>query len=215
MPAPARTSKEAIVAAGRDLLEAGGLDALTMQAVAARVGVKAPSLYKRLANRSALVAAITADAFADLGRELARAARHDDPATALRRIAGAYRAFAHRSPQAYGLMFANLPPEARPPVAAGAQSARPVLDLTERWVGPETALEAARLLAAFAHGFVSMELAGAFRLGGDVDAAYRFGVETLVSGLDKIEVRPPAARTSATTRRTRSTTRSGRSVEMM
>ena len=28
-----------------------------------------------------------------------------------------------------------------------------------------------------------MELAGAFRLGGDVDAAYRFGVDAIVAGV--------------------------------
>ena len=39
-PARARTSGDEIVAAGRELLEAGGLEAVTMQAVAERVGVK-------------------------------------------------------------------------------------------------------------------------------------------------------------------------------
>ena len=44
-PARARTSQTDIVAAGRELLEAGGLDAVTMQAIAERVGIRAPSLY--------------------------------------------------------------------------------------------------------------------------------------------------------------------------
>jgi hypothetical protein len=38
-------------------------------------------------------------------------------------------------------------------------------------------------VTAFAHGFVSMEITGAFRLGGDVDEAYRYGVGVLVDGL--------------------------------
>jgi Tetracyclin repressor-like, C-terminal domain len=50
-------------------------------------------------------------------------------------------------------------------------------------VGSERALEAARLVTAFAHGFVLMELTGAFRLGGDVDEAYRYGVGVLVDAL--------------------------------
>lgn len=37
---------------------------------------------------------------------------------------------------------------------------------------------------AFAHGFVSMELAGAFRLGGDLDEAWRYGIEAAIRGLE-------------------------------
>jgi hypothetical protein len=59
----------------------------------------------------------------------------------------------------------------------------PLLQVTERLVGEDRALEAARLVTAFAHGFVSMEITGAFRLGGDVDEAYRYGVGVLVDAL--------------------------------
>ena len=52
----------------------------------------------------------------------------------------------------------NLAPESRPPSASNALGRRPLLALAERLVGPERTLEAARLVTAFAHGFVSMEL---------------------------------------------------------
>jgi AcrR family transcriptional regulator len=182
-PARARTSNDEIVAAGRELLEAGGLDAVTMQAVAERVGVRAPSLYKRLPNRAALIAAIGAAAFDDLERQIAPLSRGPDPAAGLRAVAAAYRAFAHANPRAYELLFMNLPPESRPPAERNARASAPLLALAERLVGPDEALEAARLVTAFAHGFVSMELAGAFRLGGDVDQAYSYGVDVLVGAL--------------------------------
>jgi AcrR family transcriptional regulator len=182
-PARARTSNDEIVAAGRELLEAGGLDAVTMQAVAERVGVRAPSLYKRLPNRAALIAAIGAAAFDDLGRQIAPFSRGADPAAGLRSVAAAFRAFAHANPRAYELLFMNLPPESRPPAERNALASAPLLALAERLVGPDEALEAARLVTAFAHGFVSMELAGAFRLGGDVDQAYSYGVDVLVGAL--------------------------------
>ena len=182
-PAPARTSNEEIVAAGRELLEAGGLDAVTMQAVAERVGIRAPSLYKRFADRGALIGAITAAALQDLEQALLPLARGEDPAAALRELAMAFRAFAHENPRAYELMFMNLPPGSRPPPQLNASAAAPLLEVSRRLVGPDRALEAARLVTAFARGFASMEITGAFRLGGDVDEAYRYGVDVLVDAL--------------------------------
>ena len=182
-PARARTSRDEILAAGRDLLEEGGLDGVTMQAVADRVGVRAPSLYKRVPNRGALIAAIGEAAQQDLGRQLEPALRDPDPANALREIASAFRTFAHGHPRSYELLFMNLPADARPPADRTAEAAAPLLEITTRLVGPERALEAARLVTAFAHGFVSMELSGAFRLGGDVDQAYRYGIDVLVDAL--------------------------------
>ena len=55
MPTPSRTSTAQIVAAGRVILEAEGFEGLTMQRVAAAVGVRAPSLYKRVDGRRELV----------------------------------------------------------------------------------------------------------------------------------------------------------------
>jgi AcrR family transcriptional regulator len=182
-PAPARTSLPQIVAAGRDILEAGGLDAVTMQAVAERVGVRAPSLYKRLPSRGALIAAIAASASEELRKLLLPPSGDPDPSAGLRGVAAVFRDFGLQNPGAYGLLFANLPPGSRPDPQLNAAAAAPLVELTERLVGPERALDAARLVTAFAHGFVSMELAGAFRLGGDVDAAYGYGVDALVGAL--------------------------------
>ena len=181
-PARARTSQTDIVAAGRELLEAGGLDAVTMQAIADRVGIRAPSLYKRFAGRGDLIAAIGASVLADLGEELAPFIDLE-PAAGVRAVAEAFRRFALGHPRSYELIFMSLPPGSRPPADLNAAAAAPLVELAGRLTGPDQALEAARLITAFAHGFVSMELSGAFRLGGDVDAAYRYGVDVLVDAL--------------------------------
>jgi AcrR family transcriptional regulator len=182
-PARARTSNDDIVAAGRELLEAGGLDAVTMLAVAERVGVRAPSLYKRFADRGALIGAIGSAALKDLAEALEPFTKNPDPAAGLRGIATAFRSFAKQNPHAYELLFMNLPEGSRPPAELNAGAAAPLIGVTERLVGPERALEAARLVTAFAHGFVSMEISGGFRLGGDVDQAYKYGVGVLVEAL--------------------------------
>ena len=182
-PARGRTSADAIVAAGRELLEAGGLEKVTMQAIAGRVGVRAPSLYKRFPSRGALVATMIGDILGEI-RDHLEPPDDADPAVEIRRLAARYRAYALAHPRAYALAFTDLPPDHRPSAEANARASAPLIELAGRLVGPEHALEAARLLTAFAHGFVSMELGGAFRLGGDVDAAFAFGVDVIIGALE-------------------------------
>lgn len=182
MPAPARTSLDDIVAAGRRILEDDGLDGLTMQRVAEAVGVRAPSLYKHVRNRGDLVRLIADDAARRLADDL-EAASTGDARADLRAQLEVFRAFAHAQPAAYGLLFAQLPDAWRPDAAVLARSSEVALRTAAALAGPDRALDGARTVVAWAHGFVSMELAGAFRLGGDVDAAFAFGVDRLTRAL--------------------------------
>ena len=54
----------------------------------------------------------------------------------------------------------------------------------------DSALDAARTVTAWATGFIGMELAGAFRLGGDIDRAYEFGITRLAAALASIPAGP-------------------------
>ena len=184
-PAPARTSRDAILSAARLLLEEGGLDAVTMSAIGDRVGVRGPSLYKHVPNRAALIRAIAEAVTEDLARALHLAVAGGDPRSDLRKAATAYRTFVHANPNGYGLLFAHLAPELQPDPVSVAEVGRPLVEAMARLVGPDGALPAARTVAAWAHGFVSMELAGAFRLGGDLDVAYESGIATILAGVSE------------------------------
>lgn len=184
-PAPARTSSAAIVAAARAILEADGLDAVTMAAVATCVGVRAPSLYKHVRDRDELLVAMVADAADELSAVIVAAA-DDAPDDVLARataVADAYRSFARRTPRAASLLYADLGPDLAMPQSRLAEAARPVVELAAAIAGERDALPAARVLTAFVHGFTSMESAGAFRMGGDIDVAYRLGIAAIVRGL--------------------------------
>jgi AcrR family transcriptional regulator len=188
-PTPARTSRGLIVAAARALLEEGGLEAVTMATVGARVGVRPASLYKRVRDREALITAVGEDAAIELTAALAAAAGGSPdgtPAGRLAALAHAYRAFATRCPRAAAILFADLGPGTGLGADASARAAAPVLEVAAALAGPEQALPAARVLTAFVYGFTSMEAAGAFRLGGDVDEAFRLGVEVLADALGRM-----------------------------
>ena len=74
------------MAAGRQLLEEEGLEALTMRRLAERVGIRAPSLYKHLPDKAALEAAIIATGFEEAAAAFEQAV--DRAARRARRGAG-------------------------------------------------------------------------------------------------------------------------------
>lgn len=181
MPAHAQTSTAAIVAAGRQLLEERGMEALTMRDVADAVGVRAPSLYKRVRGRSDLFRLILEDVADELTAALDAAATCGDPVANLRAMAAAYRSFARSNPVTYTLMYG---PDAVPGATTrSVRSSATFLSVVTDIAGPPHALPAARTIVAWAHGFITMELAGAFRLGGDVEQAWDFGLDRVLAAV--------------------------------
>lgn len=182
MPAPALTSTAAVLAAGRLLLERDGPGALTMRRVADAVGVRAPSLYKHVGGRDELIRLILEGVADELTALLQEAASTGAPRADVRRMADAYRLFAHRNPAAYGLLFARGAPAGA--ISRSQRSSAALLSAMAAIIGSEQALPAARTIVAWAHGFITMEQAGAFRLGGDIDTAWDFGIERILDALD-------------------------------
>lgn len=181
MPAHAHTSTAAIVTAGRRLLEEVGVEALTMREVAKAVGVRAPSLYKRMSGRPELLRLILEDLADELTAVVDAAVGSGDPASDLRVLWDAYRRFAHANPIAYTLLWA---PQAVPGATDRYQrTSVTLLRLVTDLVGRQQALPAARTIVAWSHGFITMELAGAFRLGGDVDQAWDFGLDRVLTAI--------------------------------
>lgn len=176
MPTPDKTSIDAIVAAARDLLEAEGLTGLTMQTVAKRVGVRAPSLYKRVANRDDLIRLVAEATLTDLAERL-------DAASSLVGLANEFRKFGLKQPAAFQLVMTpgSGVPVARTEFAAAASA--PVLRFAGALADQDKTLEAARTLTAWVTGFVSMELHRGFNLGGDVEDAWNYGIAAITRAI--------------------------------
>lgn len=120
-----------ILRAGVELLdETGDEQAVTLRAVARRVGIAAPSIYVHFADRQALLYAIATEAFQELTGWIAQARdTAADPAVArLRAVCAAYLAFAVERPQRYQVMFGGVW-NSRTAVAAGDLTADQVADL--------------------------------------------------------------------------------------
>jgi len=176
MPTPDRTSLDAIVLAAADLLEQSGLAGVTMQAVAQRVGVRAPSLYKRVPSRERLIQLVAETTITQLAGRL-------DAAVGPVELANALRAIGHERPAAFQLIMTPGPgvPAVGDEFVRAASAA--ILRVADELAGEEHALEAARTLTAWAAGFITMELNGGFNLGGNVETAWQYGVERIVAAI--------------------------------
>jgi AcrR family transcriptional regulator len=113
--------REEILQAGADLLDEHGTEqAITLRAVARRIGIAAPSIYAHFPDREAIVGAVVQDAFRALREHLDDAqASAPDPVARLRAICAAYLRFAAESPQRYGVMFGSTWTSAREQGPAG------------------------------------------------------------------------------------------------
>lgn len=168
-PEPLTPRAREIVAAARLILERSGPDALSMRAIAAELGIRAPSLYKHVADKETLEMALISEALAEIGDAFeAAVSGTDDPLAA---VATAYRHWALAHPHLYRLMMDRPLPRERLAPGLEDRAGAPLVAAT----GGDA--DAARAAFAFAHGMVVLELNDRFPPDADLDAAWRRGID--------------------------------------
>lgn len=173
MPYPSRVDREQIVAAARQHIEQEGVDSLTLSKLAGTLGIKAPSLYRHIANKEALLQEVNLLTLRELFDALARAKLPTAaPEEQLVALMTAYRRFAHRFPERYQMVMTTKPNEGRPDENALLQMVLPLQVLLAEISGEDKALTALRGLLALAHGFVMLELNEQLQRGGDLEEAF-------------------------------------------
>jgi AcrR family transcriptional regulator len=174
-----------VVAEAASLADEVGFDHLTLAALAARLGVAVPSLYKHLDGLDAVRRGVAILALAELGGALAAARAGTtgrDGSVQLAALADAYRAYAGEHPGRYAATVRAAPPGDPEHGAASDAVLAPVLAvLADRGLVGEDAIDATRALRAALHGFVTLEAAGGFGLPQDVGRSF----ERMVEGLDR------------------------------
>lgn len=167
-------SRTTVVAEAARVADEVGLERLTLAAVAGRLGVRLPSLYKHIAGLEALQVHLAAAAGRELAAELSAATVGRSEADALLAMAHAYRAFARRRPGAYAATL-RAPEDSDEEHQAAAMAVLQVVLSVLAGFGleGEDAIDAVRGLRSLLHGFVAIEAAGGFKLPQDLDRSYR------------------------------------------
>jgi AcrR family transcriptional regulator len=147
--------RQEILKAALALADEQGLAAVTMRAVAARVGLTPMALYPRIGGKDGLLDGLVERL---LGELMTTVESHQDATERLLALARAVRDLARRHPAAFSLMMAR---PSRTPEALRQLDAY-YATLLEIGVAPRHVPRVERLLSTFALGFATSEVAGRF-----------------------------------------------------
>jgi AcrR family transcriptional regulator len=176
---------EDVAGAAAAIADAEGLDGLTLAAVAARVGVRSPSLYAHVDGLDGLRRLLALRAAAEMGAAFRDATREVEGLEALRALAHAYRRFARARPGLYGAAQRAARPDEDPELyAALAAVVVPVVAaLAAAGVAAHQRIHLTRAIRSTLHGFVELEREAGFGMPESVDESFDLVVDLIVSGV--------------------------------
>jgi AcrR family transcriptional regulator len=179
MAYPRFLSSEEILKTAVHLVEHGDGDGLSLRAVAAALGVKAPSLYRYFSDKEALEVAVAEEILTDMLSEFRTASAIADPDTRFRRVVDVYLRFARKRFPLYAFVMQHDHPE-RYASGAGKAVWDLIVDATSAVSKQPDDTAAAVATWAFLHGYATLEHSGAFGPSGPKGGLER-GVEAFLS----------------------------------
>lgn len=175
-----------VVEAAAKLVDEEGIEQLSLGRLAERLGVRTPSLYNHVAGLPGLKHDLALFCSRELLDRLLRATIGKSRAEAIFALANAYRAYARETPGRYAFTV----PAPDPGDQALAAVAQQLVDVGRAVLAPyslseEEAIHAIRSLRSIVHGFISLEMAGGFRMPVDLDASFHWLINVFVAGVDR------------------------------
>ncbi len=165
---PDRVTDEAAIMA-----DEVGLDKLTLSALAERLGVRQPSLYRHIDSMAGLLRNVAVQSKRELGEVLALAAVGRSGPDAIRAMSHAYRGWALEHPARYQASNRMPAPGDIEDEATSMAAIQIIADvLTSYELEGDDAVDAIRAFRSTLHGFVSYETSGAFRYSASVDRSF-------------------------------------------
>lgn len=170
--------REQLVEGGIRLMEASGLQSLSVRNLAAEAGTSTMAVYTHFGGMTGVIDAIARETFVRFTRALTEVERTDDPVADFCVMGMRYREFALANPQRYQMMFgtsaeslnryhADLTVTGSATDADFAVSFEALLDVVRRMIAAgrirdDGASSIAGRLWSITHGVVMLEIAGYF-----------------------------------------------------
>ena len=179
----------AVVRAAASLVNAEGVEALTINRLARELGVQPPSLYNHIDGLADLRRELALQSTRALGDRIISAVVGKSGSAGVRAMAEAYRGYIQECPGLYqASLRASGTMEAPDPelTAAEERVVRVALALMESFeLAGEEAIHAVRGLRSTVHGFATLEAAGGFGIPLNLDESFRRLIDTVIRGLER------------------------------
>jgi AcrR family transcriptional regulator len=144
-----------------------GLEHLSMRNIATSLDIKAPSLYKHVPNREAIIALVQARGLNEFGDAFIAAGNTP------REKAIAYREWAYSNPHLYYVVMRE--PLRRDLLPSGTEE-RVLAEVVKAAGGSH---EKARAMWSLLHGLIDLELQGRYPAGADLDSTWEEAIALL------------------------------------
>lgn len=184
--------QEILEAAHALLVETGSQDAVSIRAIADRVGVTPPALYMHFPDKDQLFFELCESYFQSFAGALEDATRSvDDPVESLKRAGEAYIRFALENPEHYRVLFMSgggTPPDRELTELAGFRCFMALVEQVQKAVDlgkfrPVEAFPTGVVLWASVHGLASLLITDDHFPWPAVETLIRNQIETTIGGL--------------------------------
>jgi AcrR family transcriptional regulator len=176
-------SPDAVVDVAFDVIDEEGPAALTFAAVAARVGVAAPSLYNHVGSLAELRTLVSVRIMEELTERCTEAGLGRSGDDALRHLMRAYRSYVVAHPERYSAMGQQPSDDPRLLEAGNRFLDINLAVLRGYGLDGEDLIHHARCVRSAAHGFAVLEAARGFGLPQDLDTSYNRLIDMVIAGL--------------------------------
>jgi AcrR family transcriptional regulator len=174
-----------VTEAGAALVDEIGFAELSMGLLAERLGVRPPSLYKHVTGQAELAHRIAVLAMIEIGDAIRDAIQGLAGRDALIAGAQAMRTYVKEHPGRYAAGNAARPTGPDDPLIAASER------VLASWsamlhgyrIDPGQEIHALRMLRSMLHGFATLEAAGGFQIGTDVDDSFNWIIDFIDNGL--------------------------------
>ncbi|WP_150271696.1 TetR/AcrR family transcriptional regulator [Paenibacillus tepidiphilus] len=175
---------QTLVLAAAELADSGGFEQVTLASLAARLGVRSPSLYNHISGLDGLRTLVAEYGLEELYLAMSAGLAGKKGDAAVLAMGEAYVAFAGRRPGLYAMTLRAPQQSDTALQEAGNRILQLIIGvLAEYRLGTEGELHAVRGLRSILHGFAALHSIGGFGMPLDTAVSFQRLINTFLAGI--------------------------------